>query len=63
VGTFLKVFDDIKLKGEAAAKFSAQGLLDVVVIDEQGFHKRLPQHHANGQRSRRIRRLFNNTAQ
>jgi len=63
VGAFLKVFDDIKLNGEAASKLSAQGLLDVVVIDEEGFHKRLPQHKADGQRSRRIRRLFNNTAQ
>lgn len=63
VGAFLKVFDEIKLKGAAASGLSAQGLLDIVVINEDGFHKRLPEHKADGQRRRRIRRLFNDTAQ
>jgi hypothetical protein len=63
VGAFLKVFDDIKLKGDAASKLSAQGLPDVVVIDEEGFNKRVEEHKANWQRSNRIRRLFNKSAQ
>jgi hypothetical protein len=66
VGAFLKVFDDIKLKGDAASKLSAQGLPDVVVIDREEFNKRVAEHKANRQRSNRIRRLwrlFNKSAQ
>ena len=63
VGAFLKVFDDIKLKGEAASKLSAQGLVDVVVIDEEGFHKRLPAYRADGRSRDRIRRLFRKSDQ
>jgi hypothetical protein len=50
VGDFLKVFDDIKLKDDAASKLSAQGLPDVVVIDAEGFYKRVAEHKANWQK-------------
>jgi hypothetical protein len=63
VGAFLKVFDDIKLKDDTASKLSAQGLPDVVVIDKEEFNKRVAEHKANRQRSNRIRRLFNKSAQ
>jgi hypothetical protein len=52
VGAFLKVFDDIKLKDDAASKLSAQGLPDVVVIDAEGFNKRVAEHKVNLQRKK-----------
>jgi hypothetical protein len=58
VGAFLKVFDDIKLKDDAASKLSAQGLPDVVVIDAEGFHERVSEHKVNLQRQNRIKRLY-----
>jgi hypothetical protein len=62
VGAFLKVFDDIKLRDDAASKLFAQGLPYVVVIDEDEFNKRVAEHEANRQRSKRIRKLFDKTA-
>jgi hypothetical protein len=62
VGAFLKVFDDIKLREDAALQLSAQKLPDVVVIDEDEFNKRVVEHEANRQRSKRIRKLFNEQA-
>lgn len=59
VEAFLKVFDDIKLKDEAAAKLAAQGLPEVVVIDEEKFNKRVAEQKANRQRTKRLWRLFN----
>ncbi|MBI3175297.1 MAG: hypothetical protein HYZ25_16350 [Chloroflexi bacterium] len=47
VGAFLKVFDDIKLKNDAAALLAAQGLPDIVVIDEAEFKKRVAEHEIN----------------
>lgn len=41
VRAFLKVFDDIKLRDEAALQFSAQNQPDIVVIDEDEFNKRV----------------------
>ena len=41
---FLKVLDDIKLKEEAATKLAAQGLPDVVAIDQAEFNKRVAEH-------------------
>jgi hypothetical protein len=58
VETFLKVFDDIKLKDEAASILAAQGLPDIVVVDEEEFKKRVMEHETNRQKSDRIRRLF-----
>lgn len=62
VGAFLKVFDDIKLKDDAASKLSAQNLPDIVVIDKDEFNKRIAEHEANRQRSKRIKKLFDETA-
>ncbi len=62
VGAFLKVFDDIKLRDDAASKLFAQGLPYVVVIDEDEFNKRVAEHEANRQRNKRIRKLFDKTA-
>ena len=55
VEALLKVLDDIKLKGDAASKLSAQGLPDVVVIDKEEFNKRVAEQKANRQRSNSIR--------
>jgi len=58
VGAFLKVFDDIQLKEDAASKLTAQGLPDVVVIDAVGFNKRVAEHKVNLQRKNRLTRLY-----
>jgi len=50
VGAFLKVFDDIKLREDAALPLSAQSLPDIVVIDEDEFNKRIAEHEANHHR-------------
>jgi hypothetical protein len=63
VEAFLKVFDDIRLKDDAASILSAQGSPDVVVVDEEEFNKRVAEHEADRQRSSRIRRLFGRSAQ
>lgn len=57
VGTFLKVFDDIKVRDDAAQLY-ANNLPEIVVIDEDEFKKRVAEHEADLQRSQRIRRLF-----
>ena len=55
VGAFLKVFDDIKIKDDAAAsKLSAYDLPDIVVINEDEFNKRVAEHEANRRRSNLI---------
>lgn len=58
VEAFLKVLDDIELRGDAAAKLSAQELPDVLLIDELEFNKRVAQQNADRQRINHIRRLF-----
>jgi hypothetical protein len=50
VGAFLKVFDDIKLRDDAASQLSGQTLPDIVVIDEDEFNKRVAEHEANQQK-------------
>lgn len=50
VGAFLKVFDDIKLRDEAALQLSAQKIPDIVVIDQDEFNKRVAEHEANQQK-------------
>ena len=62
VGAFLKVFDDIKLKDDAALQLSAQNPPDIVVIDEDEFHKRVAEHEANRQRIKRISKLLDKAA-
>jgi hypothetical protein len=50
VGAFLKVFDDIKLRDDAALQLSAQRLPEIVVIDEDEFNERIAEHEANQQK-------------
>lgn len=57
VGAFLKVFDDIKQRNEAAP-IHARKLPDIVVIDEDEFRKRVAEQEALRLRTRRIRNLF-----
>ena len=58
VGAFLKVFDDIKLRDEAALQLSTQNPPDIVIIDEDEFHKRIAEHEAIRQRIKRVGRLL-----
>ena len=50
VGAFLKVFDDIKLRDDAALQLSAQKMPDIVVTDQDEFNKRVAEHEANQQK-------------
>jgi len=50
VGAFLKVFDDIKLRDDAALQLSAQKTPDIVVIDQDEFNKRVAEHETNQQK-------------
>jgi hypothetical protein len=52
VGAFLKVFDDIKLRDDAALQLAAQNLPEIVVINEDEFNKRVAEHEANRNRQR-----------
>lgn len=61
VGAFLKVFDDIKLRDEAAIKRPAQKLPDIVLMDKAEFNKRIAQLDADQQRSSHISELFKTT--
>ena len=58
VGAFLKVFDDIKLRDDAALQLSAQTPPDIVVIDEDEFYRRVAEDEAHRQRSKRIKTLI-----
>lgn len=49
-GAFLKVFEDIKLRDDAALLLSAQNPPDVVIIDEDEFKKRVMEHEVNRQK-------------
>jgi len=57
VGAFLKVFDDIQRRDEAAP-IPAQNLPDLVVINEDEFKKRVADQEAVRQRTVHIRKLF-----
>jgi len=63
VGAFLKVFDDIKLKDDAALQLFAQNPPDIVIIDEDEFKKRVAQHEANRQRVKQIGKLLDKAAE
>jgi hypothetical protein len=60
VGAFLKVFDDIKLRDDAA-QLSAQSPPDIVIIDKDEFDKRVAEYEANRQRRKHIRKLLDKT--
>ena len=62
VGAFLKVFDDIKDRDDAAQK-SIHNPPDIVVIDEGEFYKRVAEHEAYRRRHKRIRKLFGNVVE
>lgn len=57
-GAFLKVFDDIKLRDDAALLLSAQNPPDIAIIDEDEFNKRVMEHEVNRQKVKRIKELF-----
>lgn len=58
VGAFLKVFDDIKLRDDAAAQLTAKNPPNVVVIDEDEFKRRVAEHEANSHRLKQINSLI-----
>jgi hypothetical protein len=58
VGAFLKVFDDIKLREDTATQIPAQNSPDIVMIDKDEFNKRVTEHEALRQRSKRINKLI-----
>ena len=57
VGAFLKVFDDIKLREDAAQHY-ARHLPELVVIDEDEFKKRLAEQEVDRQRKKHMGKLF-----
>lgn len=63
VGAFLKVFDDIQLRDDAASHSSPQNLPEIIVIDKDEFKKRVAEHEAERQRIQRIRKLLDTTAE
>jgi hypothetical protein len=63
VGAFLKVFDDIKQRDDAALKLPAQLTPDIVIIDELEFKKRILEYEADQQRSKHVRSLLDNSEQ
>ncbi len=62
VQAFLKAFDDIQLKNDAASQLSAEATPDIVLIDEDEFNRRVAEHEADRRRSKHIRELFDETA-
>jgi hypothetical protein len=63
VSAFLKVFDDIKLKDEAALQLAAQNPPEILIIDKDEFNKRVAEHEVNRQRIKRIDKLLNTSAE
>jgi len=57
-GAFLKIFDDIKLRDDAALLLSAQNPPDIAIIDEDEFNKRVLEHEVNRQKVKRIKDMF-----
>ena len=55
---FLKVFDDIKIRDDAALQLAAQNPPDIVMIDEDEFKKRVAEHEVNRQRVKRVKILL-----
>jgi len=46
------VFDDIRLRGDAAVQLSAQSLTDIVVIDEDEFNKQVTERETYQQKTK-----------
>lgn len=62
VRAFLKAFDDIQLRNDAASQLSGQNPPDIVLIDEAEFNRRVAEHEADRRRSKHIRELFDEKA-
>lgn len=60
-GALLNVFDDIKLRDDAALILSAQNPPDVVIIDEVEFKQRVAEHEVNRQKVKRIKEIFDDS--
>lgn len=60
---FLKVFDDIKLRDDAAILLAGQNPPDVMMIDEEEFYKRVAEHEVNRQRVKRVEQLLDQAAE
>jgi hypothetical protein len=63
VGAFLKIFDDIKLREDAASPQPVQALPEIVVIDEDEFNRRVTEHEVDHQRIKHIRKLLDETTE
>jgi hypothetical protein len=61
VGAFLKVFDDIQNRDDAALHVSAQNPPAILVIGRDEFDKRVAEHEADRQRRKHIKELFGKT--
>lgn len=61
VRAFLKVFDDIQNRDEAASQLTDQSSPDILIIARDEFNKRLAEHEANRQRTKHIKELFGKT--
>lgn len=61
--SFVKIFEDIKLKDDAILQLSAQDNPDIVVIDAEEFQKRVAEHEINRQKVKRISQLLDNAAE
>jgi hypothetical protein len=57
-GAFLKIFDDIKLRDDAALLLSAQNPPDIVIIDDVEFNKQVAAHEINRQKVKQIKDAF-----
>jgi hypothetical protein len=55
------VFDDIKLREDAAVQLAAQNPPDMVVINADEFHKRVAEHEAYRQRHKHMQELLGKT--
>ncbi len=62
VGAFLKVFDDIKRRDDAASDLSVKKTPDIVMIDQDEFKKRVAEQEAKFQRTKHIKELFGNAS-
>jgi hypothetical protein len=60
---FLKVFDDIKLRDDAAILLAGQNPPDVMMIDKDEFYKRVAEHEVNRQRVKQVERLLDRAAE
>jgi hypothetical protein len=63
VGAFLKVFDDIQLRDDAAQQIFSQDPPDVVVIEVENFYERVKQEKADMQRINHLELLFDESVE